>query len=63
MKNNYSTSDVQLNQLFIFNPTSSLKITNLIVPSCNYSIWKATMILYLKGQKVFGYLDDTLKQP
>jgi hypothetical protein len=52
--------DAQTNQFPLFNPTSSLKITKL--NHLNYLIWKATMVPYLKGQKVFGYVDSTLKQ-
>jgi hypothetical protein len=53
--------DAQTNQFPLFNPTSSLKITKL--NRLNYLIiWKATMVPYLKGQKVFGYVDGTLKQ-
>ena len=52
--------DAQTNQFPLFNPTSSLKITKL--NHLNYLIWKATMVPYLKGQNVFGYVDGTLKQ-
>jgi len=53
--------DAQTNQFPLFNPISSLKITKL--NRLNYLIiWKATMVPYLKGQKVFGYVDGTLKQ-
>jgi hypothetical protein len=52
--------DAQTNQFPLFNPTSSLKITKL--NHLNYLFWKATMFPYLKGQKVFGYVDGTLKQ-
>ncbi|KAF5460707.1 hypothetical protein F2P56_020557 [Juglans regia] len=48
-------------QLPLFNPTSSLNITKL--SRANYPTWKATMLPYLKGQKVFGYLDGSLTPP
>ena len=50
------TSD---NTLPVFNPSSSINITKLT--RSNFLNWKATVLPYLKGQKVFGYVDGTIK--
>ncbi len=49
-------------------PTSSL-ITNLPhlvtvkLTRDNYLLWKAQIVPYLKGQKVFGYVDGSISMP
>ncbi|XP_031273192.1 uncharacterized protein LOC116131351 [Pistacia vera] len=59
--NSSSTSDNTPNTLCTFNPSSSITITKLT--RTNFPTWKATILPYLKGQKVFGYVDGTIKMP
>ncbi|KAF5468811.1 hypothetical protein F2P56_012931 [Juglans regia] len=44
-----------------FNPSSSINLTKLT--HTNFPTWKATILPYLKGQQVFGYIDGTLPKP
>ncbi|KAJ0009787.1 hypothetical protein Pint_33539 [Pistacia integerrima] len=58
---NSSTSNVAETNLPTFNPSSSINPTKL---TClNFPTWKATMLPYLKGQRVYGYIDGTIQQP
>ncbi|KAF5475541.1 hypothetical protein F2P56_007339 [Juglans regia] len=59
--NSSSISDNTPTTLPIFNPSSSINISKLT--RTNFPTWKATMLPFLKGQKVFGYVDGTLKMP
>lgn len=43
-----------------FNPYSSMNLMKLT--HTNYPTWKATILPYLKGQKVFGYIHGTHQQ-
>lgn len=58
---NSSSTDNRANQIPLFNHASSINATKL--NRQNFSPWKATMIPYLKCQKVFDYVDGTIKQP
>ncbi|KAJ0017825.1 hypothetical protein Pint_10758 [Pistacia integerrima] len=59
--NTSSTSNDTPSTLPTFNPSSSINITKLT--RTNFQTWKATILPYLKGQKVFGYVDGTIKMP
>ncbi|KAF5465933.1 hypothetical protein F2P56_015895 [Juglans regia] len=59
--NSSSTFDNTPTTLPVFNPSSSINISKLT--HTNFPTWKATMLPFLKGQKVFGYVDGTLKMP
>ncbi|KAA8528425.1 hypothetical protein F0562_035780 [Nyssa sinensis] len=58
---NSLTSNVVETNLPTFNPSSSINLTKLT--RLNYPTWKATMLPYLKGQKVYEYIDGTVQQP
>jgi hypothetical protein len=51
---NSSASPNTATNLPIFNPSSPIHLTKLT--QLNYPTWKATMLPYLKGQKVYGYV-------
>lgn len=58
---NASTSDTTNITLHLFNLSTTIKLTK---SSCtNYPIWEATILSYLKGQKVFGYAEGTIIKP
>ncbi|KAK6148412.1 hypothetical protein DH2020_019324 [Rehmannia glutinosa] len=56
-----SASPNNSENLPLFNPSSSINLTKLT--RLNYPTWKATMLPYLKGQKVLGYVDGTIQKP
>ena len=58
---NSSASPNTANNLPIFNPSFPIHLTKLT--RLNYPTWKATMLPYLKGQKVYCYVDGTIQEP